>query len=399
AKARRNDRIFNRTQAFRDFWAKLQKRITYDISLDTNTLVKNCIKRINNRSLPGAVLVVEKGTFVVTDYTLELLAVSGETCELAILKQDTLRNRTTIERTYKKGDDLERLAGDSCLRGYKIVEILEAGNASHVVFGNGQTLVLGQRLRFQSESGQKPTERAVLAPQEKYALTFNLLDRAARETGLTRPTLLRIFQGLNDRRKEAIFDNPEGFASLFITEISNALADHIAERIRFQVAPLTTQWGYDLEDLFPPEKEFPQKELVSGSDASLYDQVQIDSEVEKNFVEARLNPDQEVVFYFKFPPAFKFDFPRVIGNYNPDWGIARYIPRDGGKVILELVRETKGQVDPAKLQFAHETRKVKCAQKLFEALGIDYRIVTDQMADWWRPDPSAGVQQGKPGTL
>ncbi|RMF67403.1 MAG: type III restriction endonuclease subunit R, partial [Calditrichaeota bacterium] len=141
AKAQRNDRIFNRTQAFRDFWAKLQKRITYEITLDTGALVQNCIDRLNNRSLPGAVLVVEKGTFVVTDYTLELLAVSGDTCKLSIFKQDTLGNEETVKRTCKKGDDLERLTGDGCLRGYKIVEILEAGNASHVVFGNGQTLV------------------------------------------------------------------------------------------------------------------------------------------------------------------------------------------------------------------------------------------------------------------
>lgn len=394
AKVKRNDHIFKRTQAFRDFWAKLQKRITYEIDLDTDALVQSCIDRINNRPLPTTVLVVEKGAFVVTDYTIELLSIGGETCKLSVVKQDTRGNEDQIKRTCKLRDDLEKLIGDERLRGYKIVEIVEAGEASHVVFGNGQTLSKRKPLQFQSESGQKPSERSVLAPDEKYPLRFNLLDRAARETGLTRPTILRIFRGLSDRRKQAIFDNPEGFASLFITEISNALADHIAERIRFQVHPVSPQnWGYDLENLFPPEKEFPQKELILGSDASLYDQVQIDSEVEKSFVEMRLNPDDEVIFYFKFPPAFKFDFPRVIGNYNPDWGIARYVPKDGGKVILELVRETKGQTDPGKLQFAHETRKVKCAQKLFDALGIDYRIVTHETVDWWRPDPAALAQQ------
>ena len=398
ATARRNDKIFKSTQAFKDFWAKLQRRITYEITLDTAALVENCIERINNRPLPQSIIVVEKGEFVVTDYTLELLSVSGQTCKLRIFKQDTRGDEEQRKLTCKLGDDLEKLTGDERLRGYKIVKITEAGDTSRVAFGNGQMLYVGRSLRFQSESGQKPRERGALPPDEKYPLTFNLIERAARETGLTRPTLVSIFRGLSERRKEAIFHNPEGFASLFITEIKNALADHIAERIRFQVHPLSPRdWGYDLEDLFPPEKEFPQKELVPGSEASLYDQVQIDSEVERGFVELRLNPDDEVVFYFKFPPAFKFDFPRVIGNYNPDWGIARYIPRDGGKVILELVRETKGQTDPRKLQFAHETRKVKCAQKLFEALGIDYRIVTDRTVDWWRPDPAKSVVQPKMG--
>ena len=399
AKAQRNDRIFNSTQAFRDFWAKLQKHITYTIALDTDALVRNCIERIDNRSLPPTTIVVEKGQFIVTDYTLELLSVSGQTCKLSIFKQDTRGDEERHKLTCELRTDLEKALKDERLRGYKIVEIIDAGDTSRVVFGNGQTLYLGAHLRFQSESGQKPSERGTLAPDGKYPLTFNLIARAARETGLTRPTIVRIFRGLSQRRKAAIFKNPEGFAGLFITEIKNALADHIAERIQFQVQPVAPQdWGYDLDDLFPPEKEFPQKELVPGSAASLYDQVQIDSDVEKGFVEQRLNPDGEVIFYFKFPPAFKFDFPRVIGNYNPDWGIARYRSADD-RLILELVRETKGQTDPGKLQFAHETRKVRCAQKLFDALGIDYRIVTDRTVDWWRPDPKKSASQSSMNLL
>ena len=387
ATAKRNNDIYPGSQAFRDFWAKLQKRITYDLTLDTSALIQACVDRINAHPLPSALLVVERGDFVVTDYSLELLSVSDMTCKLSIRKQDTRGDEETRKLTLNLRDDLEKAFGDECLRGYKIVQIVNAGDTSRVVFGNGQTLYVNQRLRFQSQCGQKPRERAALAPNQKHPLRFNLIERAARETGLTRATLVEIFKKLNAPRKEALFLNPEGFANLFITEISNALADHIAERIRFRIQPVTpTDWGYDLDDLFPPEKAFPQKELVPGSAASLYDQVQVDSDVEKNFVEQRLNCDDEVIFYFKFPSTFRFEFPRVIGNYNPDWGIARYIPDDkGGKIILELVRETKGQTDPSKLQFAHESRKIQCAAQLFKALKVDYRVVTDKTADWWRP--------------
>jgi type III restriction enzyme len=386
ATAKRNDTIYSGSRAFCDFWAKLQKRITYDLTLDTSALIQACVDRINAHPLPSALLVVERGDFVVTDYSLELLSVSDVTCKLSIRKQDTRGDEETRKLTLNLRDDLEKAFGDKCLRGYKIVQIVNAGDTSRVVFGNGQTLYVNQRLRFQSQSGQKPRERAALAPNQKHPLRFNLIERAARETGLTRATLVEIFKKLNAPRKEALFLNPEGFANLFITEISNALADHIAERIRFRIQPVTpTDWGYDLDDLFPPEKAFPQKELVPGSAASLYDQVQVDSDVEKNFVEQRLNCDDEVIFYFKFPSTFRFEFPRVIGNYNPDWGIARYIPDDkGGKVILELVRETKGQTDPSKLQFAHESRKIRCAEKLFKSLEIDYRVVTDKTVDWWK---------------
>ena len=103
----------------------------------------------------------------------------------------------------------------------------------------------------------------------------------------------------------------------------------------------------------------------------------------------RLNEDEQVLFYFKFPPSFKIDFPRVIGNYNPDWGIARY--RDG-KILLELVRETKGHEELAGLQFPGEKRKILCAQKHFRSVGVDYRVVSDETPDWWKPTDEVPIQ-------
>lgn len=390
-KARRNDDIFASTQAFRDFWAKLQRHTAYTINIDTPALIDRCVERINNKSMPQATIVIEKGAFIVVDYKLSVVSISDEECKLNIATQDTRGEEENRTKIFKVRDDLSKLFSDDRLRGYKIVEIVNDADNSHVVFGNGQVLYQDAPIQFQSEKGQRPKERSVLAPDEQYPI-FNLIDRAAKETGLTRPTINQIFKRLSERRKSAIFDNPEGFAGLFITEISNTLADHIAERIQFQIAPAPINWGYDLDDLFPPEKEYPQKELVPASTASLYDQVQVDSEVETRFVENYLNPDGEVVFYFKFPPAFKIDFPRVIGNYNPDWGIARYAGPDK-KIVLELVRETKGTQEIENLQFPHEKRKIACAKKLFETLDIDYRVVVDQ-ADWWKTADNV-EEQGK----
>ena len=98
----------------------------------------------------------------------------------------------------------------------------------------------------------------------------------------------------------------------------------------------------------------------------------------------RLNKDDQVIFYFKFPPLFKIPLPRVLGNYNPDWGIARY--GEDGRMILELVRETKGREELEGLQFPSERRKIECARKHFKAVGIDYRVVTDQVVDWWKAE-------------
>lgn len=380
ARVRRNDRIFNETQAFRDFWAKLQRHAAYRIHVDTPALVRSCVERINNRPVPRAVIVVEKGEFVVTEYAIELLSVGGDSCKLRISVQDTLGNCSQNTHAFRVKADLSKDLKDDRLRGYKIMQIAEDDDAATVYFDNGQTLEQHASIRFQSEQGQRPSERIQLAPQEHYPV-FNLIDRAANATGLTRPTLNEIFRQLSERTKQSIFANPEGFAGLFIGEINNVLADHVAERIEFVITPVPTEWGHDLEDLFPLEKEFAQRELVAASSAGLYNQVQIDSQVEERFVRDRLNDDDRVLFYFKFPAAFKIDFPRIIGNYNPDWGVARW---DDGQILLELVRETKGSEELASLQFPHEKRKILCAQRYFKAIGIDYRVISDAKPDWWQ---------------
>jgi type III restriction enzyme len=102
------------------------------------------------------------------------------------------------------------------------------------------------------------------------------------------------------------------------------------------------------------------------------------------FVERRLRSDIKILFYFKFPPAFKVHFPKVIGNYNPDWGIVRY--DETGRVILQLIRETKGTQDESKLQFPQERRKIECAKRYFKTLQMDYRHITDNTQAWWLPD-------------
>jgi type III restriction enzyme len=383
AKVSRNDEIMQ-SKAFRDFWAKLQRHTSYKISIDTPALIRSCVERIGNRALPQSVIVVEKGSFIVAEYTIELASVSDDSCKLKITVKDTIGNESKNTHTFPLSTDLSKVLHDDRLRGYKIVEIIDDGDNSHVKFGNGQDVTKYQPIIFQSEQGQKPSERSALTEKTRYPV-FNLIDRAAKETGLTRPTLNEIFRRLSEKRKEAIFYNPEGFAGLFIGEINNAMKDHIAERIEFEITPAPLKWGLDLEDAFPAEKEFPQKELVEGSKASLYNQMQVDSDVEERFVRLKLNDDDKVVFYFKFPPTFKIDFPRVIGDYNPDWGIARY---KDGKILLELVRETKGGENLDLLRFPHEARKIRCAQKVFTALGVDYRVVTDHTADWWLPGES-----------
>ena len=118
-KAKRNDQIFNETQAFRDFWAKLQRQAAYRIQVDTPALVEACVERLNNRPSPQSVIVIEKGTFVVTEYQIELLSVSGEKCKLRITTQNTLGDNSQNTHTFELKTDLAKALKDDRLRGYQ----------------------------------------------------------------------------------------------------------------------------------------------------------------------------------------------------------------------------------------------------------------------------------------
>ena len=110
------------------------------------------MERISNRSLAQSVIVVEKGAFIVAEYTIELASLlDDESCKLKITVKDTIGNESKNTHTFPMTADLSKALRDDRLRGYKIVEIVEDGDNSHVVFGNGQKVYKYQPIIFQSE--------------------------------------------------------------------------------------------------------------------------------------------------------------------------------------------------------------------------------------------------------
>ena len=378
--AKRNDAHFTSAE-FRAFWEKLARRTRYRITIDTPELIDECIAKLDSALYPQPMIVVESGAYVVTRFTLRLESVSAGQARITVESVSTNGETSSDTKLYKQGDVLAKKTGDDRLRDYKVLMIEADASGGVVTFANEVTLRQGVPYTFESVAvGQR--QRAELVETRRYPV-FNLIDRAARETGLTRPTVNAIFRGLSQTTKAHLLENPEGFANVFITTVRETLADHIADRIVFEVLPDGA--GIDLDDLFPPTRRFPQKELIEAGEHGLYDYVQQDSDVEVRFVRDRLQRDDRILFFFKFPPAFKVPLPRILGSYNPDWGIVRR--SDDDRVILELVRETKGSPDTARLQFPHEARKITSAEKHFAALGIDYRHITPDTLDWAAPAP------------
>jgi len=375
---RRNNQVFNNKE-FRSFWNRLCQKTDYNITVETENLVKKCIDELNHAQFPEPKIVISQGKYVITTFKLKLKKVSGVKAELDISIADTDGNIDNTTRKFEVGNDLSRTQKDERLRGFKIVDIVDDGKDSKVVFGNDKELDLYNDISFDSEKGQGIAQQTEHETQTNYPV-FNIIDRAGKELSITRKTIFAIFKGMEERQKKHIFRNPEGFSAVFISIIREQLANHIAEKIEYS---LTEEYEkYDLDDVFPEEKPYPQKEIISGSDSSMYNEVQYDSDVELKFIQNRLNTDDKVICYFKFPPIFKINIPKIIGNYNPDWGVIR--TDDEGKFKLQLVRETKGNINPNLLQFPNERRKIECAEKHFEAASIDYRQITEDTPEWWK---------------
>ena len=372
----RTDERFNMPE-FHAFWDKLSRRAQYRIQVDTEALIERCVERLNNRVFPRPILVVQEGEYVKTRIVLTLMKVESGKAQIEIHLEDTRGRKVTWEDFYDTNADLGEK--DPRLRGYSVSEMREDGDASYVVFGNKERLDLLSPLVRETQDGQRVRETAELAEQEYYPV-FNLLDRVVNEVGLTRHTVLRIFQQMDGFKKALILKNPEGFTSIFLNTIRNTLADHVVERIQFELT--SEAWDKEMEKLFPPSRSFPQREVVETPRHGLYNRTQVDSDVEIRFATNRLEADGQVVSFFKFPPDFKLKFPRIIGSYNPDWGILR---RNEHSVVVELIRETKGSQDLDRLQYPQERRKIKAAGRYLREVGVDYRHVTDQTPDWYLP--------------
>ncbi len=382
--AKRNDAIFN--SGFQLFWQSLQTPLQYRITVDTARLVQDAIRRLEIAEYPVPVITIQKAKVVIAEsaITVRRIYPGGKSAELSIRLLNEAGEEYEYKGPFSNGDDLAKKTKSPTLKAFGTLRIEVREGVPVVVLGNRDVAPLaeGQTYTFSPDTTiVRVRESKVTEARQRYPL-FNLVDRAARELGITRPTISAIFRGMQSEKKRLIFSNPEGFANVFIATLRDVLADHLTQLIAFEPGG-TIEYG-DAEALFPPNERYPQKELVDAKEHGLYDKVQVDSGVERDFVK-KLNEDGRVEFYFKFPPRFRIRMPRIIGDYNPDWGIAR-IDEDG-KPVIHKIRETKGSENIRQLRFEHEKRKVRCAQKYFKALGIDYRPISGTTDEWWTPDP------------
>lgn len=187
------------------------------------------------------------------------------------------------------------------------------------------------------------------------------------ETDLTRATLVRILR--ESGRLTDFTVNPQAFTVLMTAKINTALHKQMVDGIQYEPVPDLNWEMHRLEPEASDEIERYAARLYGVQNASktLYDHIEIDSEVERRFAKG-LDDNHRVRFFMKLPAWFTVDTP--IGPYNPDWAIVF----DGSERVY-LVRETKGSVDPDEIRGREET-KIRCARRHFDAIGVDYAVTS-----------------------
>jgi type III restriction enzyme len=199
----------------------------------------------------------------------------------------------------------------------------------------------------------------------------NLMEHTTPPVRLTRRTLLEIMRRAPQSCKQAMVDNPNGFATAAVAIIKEKLADQLVEGIQYEKI---NAW-YEMTQLDTEISSWEDYLVPAGR--SVYDHVIYDSEIERQFIEG-LEKRDDVKLYLKLPAWFMV--PTPIGEYNPDWAIVMEDRDEHGqptdKPLLYLVRETKSTHKLDELR-PDERRKIRCGERHFtDALRVDYRVVT-----------------------
>jgi len=182
-----------------------------------------------------------------------------------------------------------------------------------------------------------------------------------RETELTRKTIVDILKGSSRLGEFAI--NPQKFMDSASAIIKLELHKIMIDGVQYDKVG-HEEWRMT---------QFEDAEILSylhnrlEVKNSVYDAVVYDSEVERKFAED-LDRRTDIKLFVKLPKWFKVETP--VGTYNPDWAIVKE-----EDVKIYLVRETKATKDFEKLRNS-EADKVRCGRKHFEALGVDFSVVT-----------------------
>ena len=188
-----------------------------------------------------------------------------------------------------------------------------------------------------------------------------------KETELTRYTLTEILK--RSGRLGEFKVNPQVFMAAVSKEISRALHDLILESIKYEKVA-GTYWEQSRIEQEAEEgivRYLSNLYQIQNREKSLFDWVEYESEIEKQFARD-LDNNEYVKLFVKLPRWFKIATP--LGSYNPDWALVTEREEK-----LYFVCETKSTLDSEERR-TRENQKITCGRKHFSAIEVDFDVVT-----------------------
>ncbi len=266
---------------------------------------------------------------------------------------DKIKHRTRYRVTFETADLIER-----AVARIKQIEAIKAPRIATTVVEVDITDA-GVAADRQIATRVRDAEQIKVLP--------DILAFLQKETELTRHTLAEILK--RSGRLAEFKMNPQAFMAAVAKEISRALHDLMLEGIKYE--KVAGQY-WEQSRLEQEAEEGIVRYLtnlyeVRNREKSLFDAVEYESEVEKQFA-SDLDNNENVKLFVKLPAWFKIDTP--IGTYNPDWA---FVTEREQK--LYFVRETKSTLDNEERR-TKENQKIACGKKHFDTLGVDYGVVT-----------------------
>lgn len=266
---------------------------------------------------------------------------------------DKIKHRTRYRVTFKTADLVDR-----ALARIKLIEPIKVPRVA--------TTVVEVEITDAGVAADKQIATRV-RDMEQVKVLPDILAFLQKETELTRHTLAEILK--RSGRLAEFKVNPQAFMAAVAKEISRALHDLMMEGIKYE--KVGGQF-WEQSRLEQDAEEGIVRYLtnlyeIKHRDKALFDAIEYDSEVEKQFARD-LDHNENVKLFVKLPSWFKIDTP--IGTYNPDWA---FVTERDEK--LYFVRETKSTLDNEERR-TKENQKIACGRKHFDTLGVDFDVVT-----------------------
>jgi type III restriction enzyme len=266
---------------------------------------------------------------------------------------EKIKHRTRYRVTFKTDDLIAR-----ALARIKQIEPIKAPRVA--------TTVVELDISDAGVSADKQIA-ARLRNVEPVTVLPDILAYLQKETELTRHTLAEILK--KSGRLAEFKINPQAFMAAVAKQISRALHDLMLEGIKYEKVA-GQHWEQSRIEQEAEEgivRYLTNLYEVQNRDKALFDAIEYESEVEKQFARD-LDNNENVKLFVKLPSWFKIDTP--IGSYNPDWA---FVTEREEK--LYFVRETKSTTDSEELR-TKENQKIACGRRHFQTLGVDYDVVT-----------------------